>query len=96
MIPLEDFFRKPERAGVRLSPNGARIAWLAPVTFETETGSVRRMNLFVAELGAAVDSFDPASALQRTAISARPASSKAAGHHRHVVSLSTASAVSRW
>jgi dipeptidyl aminopeptidase/acylaminoacyl peptidase len=71
MIPLEDFFRKPERAGVRLSPNGARIAWLAPVTFETETGSVRRMNLFVAELGAAVDSFDPASALQRTAISAR-------------------------
>lgn len=41
-IPLEDFFRKPERILVRLSPDGTHLAWLAP--FE------RRMNVFVRTL----------------------------------------------
>ncbi len=41
-IPLEDFFRKPEKAAVRLSPDGTRLAYLGP--FE------RRMNLFVRDL----------------------------------------------
>ncbi len=38
-IPLQDFFRNPERAAYTLSPDGRYIAWLAPVQ--------RRMNLFV-------------------------------------------------
>ena len=42
MIPLEDFFRKPERARPRLSPDGRSIAYLAPFK--------RRLNLFVREL----------------------------------------------
>jgi len=42
MIPLEDFFRKPERVAVRLSPRGDRLAWLAPWE--------RRLNLFVRDL----------------------------------------------
>jgi len=42
MIPLEDFFRKPERAMLRLSPDGTFLAWLAP--FE------RRLNVFVQDL----------------------------------------------
>ena len=42
MIPLEDFFRKPERVSVRLSPAGDRLAWLAPWE--------RRLNLFVRDL----------------------------------------------
>jgi dipeptidyl aminopeptidase/acylaminoacyl peptidase len=41
-IPLEDFFRKPERAGVDLSPSGRYLSWLAPWE--------RRMNLFVRDL----------------------------------------------
>jgi dipeptidyl aminopeptidase/acylaminoacyl peptidase len=42
MIPLEHFFRKPERIAVRLSPGGGHLAFLAP--FE------RRLNLFVTDL----------------------------------------------
>ncbi len=42
MIPLEDFFRKPQRLTLRLSPSGARVAWLEPWD--------RRLNLFVQEL----------------------------------------------
>jgi dipeptidyl aminopeptidase/acylaminoacyl peptidase len=42
MIPLEDFFRKPDKAMVRLSPDGARLAYLEP--FE------RRLNLIVRDL----------------------------------------------
>lgn len=42
MIPLEDFFRSPARAMLRLSPDGTHLAWLAP--WES------RLNLFVREL----------------------------------------------
>jgi dipeptidyl aminopeptidase/acylaminoacyl peptidase len=42
-IPLEDFFRNPERESPRLSPDGRRLAFLAPVG--------RRMNVFVRDLG---------------------------------------------
>lgn len=41
-IPLEDFFRKPERTGARLSPDGRRLAWLAPWR--------RRLNVHVRDL----------------------------------------------
>src|SRR5262245_60263754 len=41
-IPLEDFFRKPERAIARLSPDGRHVAFLG--SWE------RRMNLFVRHL----------------------------------------------
>ncbi len=41
-IPLEDFFRKPERAGLELSPSGHYLAFLAP--------HERRLNLWVREL----------------------------------------------
>ena len=30
LIPVEDFFRNPERALTRLSPDGTRLSWLAP------------------------------------------------------------------
>lgn len=42
MIPLEDFFRKPQRVHFRLSPSGANLAWLEPWE--------RRLNLFVEDL----------------------------------------------
>ena len=42
MIPLEDFFRKPQRVQLRLSPRGGWLAWLEPWE--------RRLNLFVQEL----------------------------------------------
>jgi len=42
MIPLEDFFRKPDKITLRLSPDGSHLAWLAP--FE------RRLNVFVRDL----------------------------------------------
>ena len=72
LIPLEDFFRKPERAMVRLSPDGRRIAWLEPVTLtNAASAEVRRMNLFVAELGDTAEGFEPGSAVQRTAIAER-------------------------
>ena len=41
-IPLEDFFRKPERTIARLSPDGRHVAFLG--RWE------RRMNLFVRQL----------------------------------------------
>ena len=41
-LPLEDFFRKPERVGVSLSPEGRSVAFLAP--FE------RRLNVHVQDL----------------------------------------------
>ncbi len=30
MIPLEDFFRNPEKSGVKISPTGDYLAWIAP------------------------------------------------------------------
>ena len=41
-IPLEDFFRKPARVQLRLSPSGSHLAWLAP--------HERRLNVFVQDL----------------------------------------------
>jgi len=40
--PVEEFFRKPERVQLRLSPSGRHLAWLAPWE--------RRMNVFVRDL----------------------------------------------
>ncbi len=42
MIPLEDFFRKPEKVMVRLSPSGKHLAFLEP--------HQRRLNLVVRDL----------------------------------------------
>ena len=42
MIPLEDFFRKPDRTMLRLSPGGGHLAWMAPWE--------RRLNVFVQDL----------------------------------------------
>jgi len=42
MIPLEDFFRKPDRVGLHLSPDGSHLAWMAPWE--------RRLNVFVLNL----------------------------------------------
>ena len=42
MIPLEDFFRKPDKVHLRLSPDGTRLAWMAPYE--------RRLNLFIRDL----------------------------------------------
>lgn len=42
-IPMEDFFRNPEKAGYRISPNGKMIIFRAP--------HMGRMNVFVQELG---------------------------------------------
>jgi len=41
-IPVEDFFRKPDRVYLRLSPAGTHLAWLAP--------HERRLNVFVQDL----------------------------------------------
>jgi dipeptidyl aminopeptidase/acylaminoacyl peptidase len=41
-IPLEDFFRKPERTQVQLSPSGRWLAWMAP--------HERRLNVYVRDL----------------------------------------------
>ena len=41
-IPLEDFFRKPEVASVRLSPDGRWLSWMAPYE--------RRLNVFLREI----------------------------------------------
>ncbi len=41
-IPVEDFFRKPERTAVRISPDGAHLGWLAPWE--------RRLNVHVRDL----------------------------------------------
>ena len=42
MIPLEDFFRKPERALLRLSPSGCHLSFVAPWK--------RRLNVFVRDV----------------------------------------------
>jgi dipeptidyl aminopeptidase/acylaminoacyl peptidase len=42
MIPLEDFFRKPDKIALRLSPDGRYLAWLEPWE--------RRLNLTVRDL----------------------------------------------
>ncbi len=42
-IPLEDFFKNPEKAGYQLSPDGKYYAFTAPY--------MRRMNVFVQEIG---------------------------------------------
>ena len=41
-IPLEDFFRKPDKVMLRLSPSGKHLAYLEPHR--------RRLNLFVRDL----------------------------------------------
>ena len=41
-LPIEDFFRKPERVQVSIAPDGRHLAWMAP--FE------RRLNVFVREV----------------------------------------------
>lgn len=43
LIPLEDFFRNPEKASFRVSPDGRYISYLAP--WKT------RLNIFVEEIG---------------------------------------------
>ncbi len=43
IIPMEDFFRNPEKAGFRISPNGHMILYRAPL--------MGRMNVFVQQLG---------------------------------------------
>ncbi|OJZ63188.1 S9 family peptidase [Mycolicibacterium diernhoferi] len=42
MIPVEDFFNPPERAGAQISPDGTRIAYLAPWR--------NRLNIWVQDL----------------------------------------------
>jgi len=41
-IPLEDFFRKPQRVQVKISPRGEFLAWMEP--------HERRLNVFVKDL----------------------------------------------
>ena len=43
VIPMEDFFKDPEKAGYRISPNGQMIIFRAP--------HLGRMNVFVQKLG---------------------------------------------
>ena len=45
-IPIEDFFRKPDRVQLRLSPGGRYLGWLEPA----EVDGKRRLNVFVVEL----------------------------------------------
>lgn len=42
-VPLEDFFRKPEKSGYQISPDGQYISYTAPYE--------RRMNIFVQKIG---------------------------------------------
>jgi len=42
VIPLEDFFRKPDKIMLRLSPDGRRVAWMEPWK--------RRLNVVVRDL----------------------------------------------
>jgi dipeptidyl aminopeptidase/acylaminoacyl peptidase len=46
-IPVEDFFRKPERTAVRISPGGTHLGWLAPWE--------RRLNVHVRDLATGVE-----------------------------------------
>ena len=43
LIPMEDFFRNPEKSSFRISPDGNHIAYMKP--WET------RMNVFVLDIG---------------------------------------------
>ncbi len=43
LIPVEDFFENPERAGAQISPDGTRISYLAPES--------NRLNVWVRTLG---------------------------------------------
>ena len=43
LIPLEDFFRNPDRSGFQISPDGNRISW--------RESWERRMNIFVRKIG---------------------------------------------
>lgn len=43
LIPLEDFFKNPEKSGFQISPDGTRISYRAPWN--------RRMNIFVQRIG---------------------------------------------
>lgn len=43
LIPLEDFFRNPDKASFKLSPDGERLAFMAPWQ--------NRMNVFVKKIG---------------------------------------------
>jgi dipeptidyl aminopeptidase/acylaminoacyl peptidase len=50
MIPLEDFFRKPDKVMLRLSPGGDKLAWMEPherrlnvVVTDLESGESRRV-----------------------------------------------------
>lgn len=45
LIPVEDFFRLPEKASFQLSPDGKRYSWLAPWN--------GRLNINVAQVGSA-------------------------------------------
>ena len=42
-LPLEDFFRKPERSGYQISPDGQYFSYMMPYE--------RRMNIFVQKIG---------------------------------------------
>jgi len=42
-IPLEDFFKNPEKSGYQISPDGKYYSYMAPY--------MRRMNVFVQEIG---------------------------------------------
>jgi dipeptidyl aminopeptidase/acylaminoacyl peptidase len=43
-IPVEEFFRKPEKASYQISPDGKYYSYMAP-------NAARRMNIFVQEIG---------------------------------------------
>lgn len=43
LIPMEDFFRKPEKASFNLSPDGGHLAYMAPWN--------DRMNIYVQQIG---------------------------------------------
>jgi dipeptidyl aminopeptidase/acylaminoacyl peptidase len=86
-LPLEHFFKKPDRAGVRLSPDGRRLAWLEPVELEGENGTrLRRMNLFALDLpedpGTAPDM---QAARQLTSFTARDITSAFFADDKHLV-----------
>jgi len=56
-IPLEDFFRKPERTSVQLSPSGRWLSWMAP--------HERRLNVYVRDLAGGEDAVRVTHATER-------------------------------
>ncbi|MDF1798713.1 MAG: prolyl oligopeptidase family serine peptidase, partial [Planctomycetota bacterium] len=84
-IPLEDFFRKPDRAQLRLSPDGRFLGWLEPAKVDGK----RRMNVFVTELPAPLDADSAAvafgAARQLTAVSSRDVAGFFFADDEHVV-----------